>query len=298
MIKIFFLSFIILFSNSIIAGDLLNLTFLGTGTPRPNINKLGPSILLNYKNEEILLDVGRGTAVRLSQIGNDFSKINNIYISHLHYDHIVGLADLWLTSNLWQKKQNTNVYGPKGIKKFCAGLTKSYDEDISYRYRDGNYSKLNCKNFTEVSEEKSLLQIKPFKNSHGHIDKSYGFIINYNNKKIVYSADTSYSENLIVNSKNSEILIHEIISVSQNIYNNNKKIQDVVASHTSVNQLINILKIVKPKLTILNHALLFGVSETDVLKSISNEYKGDVIFAKDFMSIDLGQEINIFTIGQ
>ena len=298
MIKIFFLSFIILFSNSIIAGDLLNLTFLGTGTPRPNINKLGPSILLNYKNEEILLDVGRGTAVRLSQIGNDFSKINNIYISHLHYDHIVGLADLWLTSNLWQKKENTNVYGPKGIKRFCSSLIKAYDEDISYRYKDGKYSKLNCKNFREVGEEKLLLQIEPFKNSHGHIEESYGFIINYNNKKIVYSGDTSYSENLIVNSKNSEVLIHEIISVSQNIYNNNKKIQDVVASHTSISQLINILKIVKPKLTILNHALLFGVSEADVLKSISNEYKGDVIFAKDFMSIDLGQEINIFTIGQ
>ena len=103
MIKIFFLSLIILFSNISIAGELLNIIFLGTGTPRPNINKLGPSILLNYNNEEILLDVGRGTTIRLNQIGNDFSKINNIYISHLHYDHIVGLGDLWLTSNLWQK---------------------------------------------------------------------------------------------------------------------------------------------------------------------------------------------------
>jgi len=296
MIKIFFLSLIILFSNISIAGELLNIIFLGTGTPRPNINKLGPSILLNYNNEEILLDVGRGTTIRLNQIGNDFSKINNIYISHLHYDHIVGLGDLWLTSNLWQKKNDTNVYGPEGIKKFCDGLLKSYDEDIGYRYKDGNYSKLNCKNFAESSEEKSSLHVKPFRNSHGSVDKSYGFIINYNNKKIIYSADTTYSENLINNSTNCDILIHEIISVSKNIYDNNKKIQEVVASHTSISQLIDILKIAKPKLTILNHALLFGVSESDVLRTIFNEYQGDVIFAKDFMSVDLGEEINIFTI--
>ena len=257
MIKIFFLSLIILFSNISIAGELLNIIFLGTGTPRPNINKLGPSILLNYNNEEILLDVGRGTTIRLNQIGNDFSKINNIYISHLHYDHIVGLGDLWLTSNLWQKKNDTNVYGPEGIKKFCNGLLKSYDEDIGYRYKDGNYSKLKCKNFAESTEEKSSLHVKPFRNSHGYVDKSYGFIINYNNKKIVYSADTTYSENLINNYTNCDILIHEIISVSKNIYDNNRKIQEVVASHTSISQLIDILKIAKPKLTILNHALLF-----------------------------------------
>ena len=296
MIKIFFLSFIILFSNSIFAEDILNLTFLGTGTPRPNIDKLGPSILLNYKNEEILLDVGRGTVVRLSQIGNDFSKINNIYISHFHYDHIVGLADLWLTSNLWQKKENTNVYGPKGIKKFCDGLIKSYNEDISYRYKDKNYSKLNCKNFTEVSDETSLLNITPFKNSHGHIDNSYGFKISYLSKNIVYSGDTTISDNVIHNATGSDILIHEIIASSEKLFKNNKKLRDMSSTHTTIEQLISVLKIAKPKLTILNHALLFGVSESDVLKSISNEYKGDVIFAKDFMSIDLGQELNIFTI--
>ena len=70
-----------------------------------------------------------------------------------------------------------------------------------------------------------------------------------------------------------------------------------MSSHTDVNQLIEILKICKPKLTILNHALLFGVSENEVLSWIEKEYKGKVIFAKDLMSIDLGKEINIFNTG-
>ena len=97
------------FVNNVYASDIINITFLGTGTPRPDINKLGPSILLKYKEHEILFDAGRGITLRLDQINNNYSKIHDIYISHMHFDHIVGLADFWLTSNLWQKKKDTNV---------------------------------------------------------------------------------------------------------------------------------------------------------------------------------------------
>ena len=57
-----------------------------------------------------------------------------------------------------------------------------------------------------------------------------------------------------------------------------------------------ILNITNPKLTILNHALLFGISESKVLNKIKKEYNGDIIFAKDLMSVDLGNEISIFNI--
>ena len=80
MIKILIL--VIMFCGNSFAGELVNFTFLGTGTPRPDINKLGPSILVTYKNEEILLDIGRGATVRLAQVGNNFVNINNIYITY------------------------------------------------------------------------------------------------------------------------------------------------------------------------------------------------------------------------
>ena len=132
------------FVNNVYASDIINITFLGTGTPRPDINKLGPSILLKYKEHEILFDAGRGITLRLDQINNNYSKIHDIYISHMHFDHIVGLADFWLTSNLWQKKKNTNVYGPGGIKEFCKELKKSYVKDLHYRYDKNSISELNC----------------------------------------------------------------------------------------------------------------------------------------------------------
>ncbi len=295
MIKYIFI--LLIFLNNVYASDIVNITFLGTGTPRPDINKLGPSILLKYKKNEILFDVGRGTTLRLSQLDNSYSNINDIFISHMHFDHIVGLADFWLTSSLWQKKTDTNIYGPKDIKSFCKQLKKMYKKDLNYRYEKGNYSKINCLYHELVKKDKNKLKIIPFENDHGHVDESYGFRIDFGSKKIVYSGDTTYSKNVISNSKNADILIHEVIAVSKKIYNNNKKLRKVVKSHTDVSQLIKILKICKPKLTILNHALLFGISENDVLNLIKKEYKGKVIFAKDLMSIDLGKEINIFNAG-
>ena len=298
MIKFILIYIFLIFANNSYSSNVLNITFLGTGSPRPDINKLGPSVLIKNKNEEIILDIGRGTTLRLNQIGNDFSKIKDIYISHFHFDHIVGLPDFWLTSNLWQKKEDTNVYGPKGIKSFCNSIRNAFKEDIKYRYNKNIKSNINCFNFSKINND-SLKKIKvlPFENSHGHIDNSYGFKIIFKDKKIVYSGDTTYSDNLINNYIGSDILIHEIIATTSKIYQNNKKLRKVFSTHTSINQIIKILNKAKPKLTILNHALLFGVSEDFVLSEIGKKYKGKVIFSKDLMSIDLGEELNIFNIG-
>ena len=76
MIKYFFI--LLFFLNTSQASDIINITFLGTGTPRPNIDKLGPSILLKYQNDEILFDVGRGTTLRLEQLNNNYTKIDNM----------------------------------------------------------------------------------------------------------------------------------------------------------------------------------------------------------------------------
>ena len=99
------------------------------------------------------------------------------------------------------------------------------------------------------------------------------------------------------NAKNCDILIHEVIATSKKMRDNNKKLRSVISTHTTISQLSKILNESNPKLTILNHALLFGVSEKFVLNEIKKSYDGKVIFSKDMMSVDLGDEINVFNIG-
>ena len=109
-IKLLLLS-LILFSTSLCA-EIINVTILGSGNPRPHVNKYGPSILVKTNEYNLIFDVGRATLIRLKQVGLNVSDIDKIFISHMHFDHIVGLPDVWLTAKLWQK-ESLNVYGPK-----------------------------------------------------------------------------------------------------------------------------------------------------------------------------------------
>lgn len=67
---------------------------LGTGTPAPSIERLGPSILVEAGVEKLIFDVGRGVYVRLSQLGIPVSALTGILFTHLHSDHVSGLPDL------------------------------------------------------------------------------------------------------------------------------------------------------------------------------------------------------------
>ncbi len=63
----FFLIPILLLSVSTSFADVMRVTILGSGTPRPDINRFSQSILVEAGDEKLLFDTGRGSAIRLSQ---------------------------------------------------------------------------------------------------------------------------------------------------------------------------------------------------------------------------------------
>jgi ribonuclease Z len=72
-------------------------TLLGTGTPRPIMERFGPSILVEAGAEVLLFDAGRGSLQRLEQVGIPYARLTGVFLTHLHSDHVVGLPDLWLS---------------------------------------------------------------------------------------------------------------------------------------------------------------------------------------------------------
>lgn len=94
----------------------MKLTILGcyAATPRTITNPT--SQVLEIKNHMFLIDCGEGTQVQLRKNKLKFSKINHIFISHLHGDHFYGLIGLLSTFMLLNRQTDLHVYGPKGIK--------------------------------------------------------------------------------------------------------------------------------------------------------------------------------------
>jgi ribonuclease Z len=95
----------------------LNLTVLGcyAATPRTITNPT--SQVLEMQNRLFLIDCGEGTQVQLRKNKIKFSKINQIFISHLHGDHCYGLIGLVSTFMSLARVNDLHIYGPKGIRE-------------------------------------------------------------------------------------------------------------------------------------------------------------------------------------
>jgi len=95
----------------------MKLTILGcyAATPRTFTNPT--SQVLEIKNRLFLIDCGEGTQVQLRKNKIKFSKINHIFISHLHGDHFFGLIGTISTFALLGRTTDLHIYGPKGVKE-------------------------------------------------------------------------------------------------------------------------------------------------------------------------------------
>jgi ribonuclease Z len=95
----------------------MKLTILGcyAATPRTITNPTAQ--VLEIRNRMFLIDCGEGTQVQLRKNKLKFSKINHIFISHLHGDHFYGLVGLISTFMLLNRQTDLHIYGPKGIKE-------------------------------------------------------------------------------------------------------------------------------------------------------------------------------------
>lgn len=110
----------------------MNLTILGcyAATPRTFTNPT--SQVLEIRNQLFLIDCGEGTQVQLRKNKVKFSKINHVFISHLHGDHFYGLIGLISTFMLLGRTADLHIYGPKGIKEIILLQLKLSNSWTSY----------------------------------------------------------------------------------------------------------------------------------------------------------------------
>jgi len=109
----------------------MKLTILGCHSATPRENKHTTSQLLEVGGNLFLIDCGEGTQIQLRKIKVKFSRIQHIFISHLHGDHFYGLIGLISTFRLLGRTAMLHIYGPKGIKEIITlklKLAKSWTD--------------------------------------------------------------------------------------------------------------------------------------------------------------------------
>ncbi len=104
----------------------IEITFLGTGSGVPTLQRNQPAILLNYGGDYLLFDCGEGCQLGLQKTKVSPMKIKKIFISHWHADHFAGLLPLIETMHLFGRTEKLEVYGPEASRFIDSLLELSY----------------------------------------------------------------------------------------------------------------------------------------------------------------------------
>ena len=99
----------------------LSLTFLGTGGAVPSVDRNVSALALQREGETLLLDCGEGTQRQMMRYGVSFA-FREIFFTHYHADHILGLTGLLRTMGLQERTAPVTLYGPRGAQRLLGQL--------------------------------------------------------------------------------------------------------------------------------------------------------------------------------
>ncbi len=270
---------------------MIEIVFLGTGTPNPEPDHQGPSLAIVANGQPYLVDCGPGLVRQAAAAGLGMENLTHAFITHLHSDHTMGLPDLILTPAVTGRQLPLNLWGPHGTQRMVDHILEAWAEDVAIRLAGGEPSnpaayEVRVNEFVEgpvFSDEN--VRVSAFAVSHGKWQKAFGFRFETADRVIVVSGDTTTNENLIAHAQGCNVLIHEAYSAKGLAARETEWQQYHSSYHTSGPELGRLANRVKPELLLLYHLLPFGESREQILEEVKSEYDGDVVIAEDLMRL-------------
>ncbi|MDP3083933.1 MAG: MBL fold metallo-hydrolase [Rubrivivax sp.] len=251
-----------------LAADEFRVTLLGTGSPAPIMKRFGPGVLVQAGGKNLLIDAGRGVTQRPLQCGVTLGKVDALFVTHLHSDHVVGIPDLWLTgwleASYAQRKGPFVAYGPTGTQGLMDGLVKAYDWDVKARIADqGLKPEAIAAQVTEIQPgvvyDQGGIKVTAIEVDHGEkLTPAFGYRIDHGGRSVTISGDTRLSENLIDKAAGTDLLIHQVAAASEALLKI-PTFRVILAHHTQPEEAATVFNRGKPKLAVYYHFVLLGV---------------------------------------
>src|SRR5215471_20529823 len=109
-------------------GQDTRVILLGTGTPNPEPDRMGPAVAILSGDRVYLVDCGPGVVRRAAQAGIRMEQLTRLFVTHLHSDHTVGYPDLILTPPNSGRTTPLEAWGPPGLRSMTAHILRAYQE--------------------------------------------------------------------------------------------------------------------------------------------------------------------------
>ena len=140
---------------------LFKVHILGCGSALPTLQHYASSQIVEFRDKCFMIDCGEGTQMQVRHTHIHFSKIQAVFISHIHGDHCFGLIGLISTYNLLGRTSDLNIYAPNGLGETLEVLIKAYCREMTYRVIFHSVdTKANIKIFEDHTVEIYSLPLK------------------------------------------------------------------------------------------------------------------------------------------
>jgi ribonuclease BN (tRNA processing enzyme) len=277
------------------------IVMLGTGTPIPDPDRQGQAIAIVVDSVAYLFDAGVGLVRRASAAGKagiaafapprpgaqPNPRFEKIFITHLHSDHTMGLADAIFTPWIQGKRDPVDIYGPTGLNYLVQSILDGNAEDLRERSSSpGGPSREGWKaNVHEIAPgevfKDSRITVRAFQVPHSEWPNAYGYRIDTPDRSIVISGDTRESDAVSNACSGCDVLIHEVFSDAGFKTLPAARAPYHAAAHTPATAVGRVATKGRAKMLILNHALFFGATEEQMLNEVKSTFAGRIVIAKD-----------------
>src|SRR5919205_1123341 len=117
------------------AAPALVVTFLGTGSAVPSLERNLACVAVQRQGELFLFDCGEAAQIQYRRAGLGFAPLAAIAISHLHGDHLTGLMGLLMSLQLADRTEPLDLYGPPGLEEYFRCNRKALHTQFGYPIR-------------------------------------------------------------------------------------------------------------------------------------------------------------------
>ncbi len=252
---------------------IVEITILGSGASLLSPDRVLAGLMIEITGKPLIFDIGPGVLHRLSCSLRDLTLIEHIFLTHFHVDHCSDVPALMQSLWLEGYDKNLNVYGPKHLENAFQGISLIFPYLIP---------KLPLKLHVISPGYQSKTEdwtVTAFPVEHGDME-AYGFLIEAEGKRVVYSGDTRPCAETIKQAKDADLLIHECSLPD--------RMKDMAPNHTTPAELGALAAQAEVKTLVLTHLypeLLKELSEA--LTSIRRSYSGKVIVPRDTQVITI-----------
>ena len=289
-------------NTEILRPDEMRITALGTGLPTP-ITRAQKSTawMVELGNGDVFLfDIGTGSMENLFGLRPDFSKIDKIFLSHLHSDHFGDLDAFIVGSWLSGRYTPLHVYGGAGetpelgTKAAVESLMGALAWDIKSRtgILPDSGGKVTTHEFDYKAEnqivyEKNGVKIMSWPAIHS-LDGSVSYRLEWNGLSFVFGGDTRPNKWFIKYAKEADFVIHECFPTPEGLAAFNDwelRPATFVSSyiHTPPKGFGKVMSAIKPRMAVAFHTVLLPDIQQGMLEEIRKTYDGPLTIANDLM---------------